>query len=38
MDEDYIIKCLGDLNPAEESALIQLKQWLQEHHKLDKVR
>ncbi|OQV24234.1 SEC14-like protein 1 [Hypsibius exemplaris] len=33
LDADYIHRCLGDLDPVEESRIVELKQWLQEHHK-----
>ncbi|XP_055353783.1 SEC14-like protein 1 [Paramacrobiotus metropolitanus] len=33
LEADYIHRCLGDLDPVEESRLVELKQWLQEHHK-----
>ena len=33
VDEDYIERFLGDLNPLQESRLIQLREWLNETHK-----
>ncbi|XP_070579551.1 SEC14-like protein 1 isoform X2 [Ptychodera flava] len=33
VDEDYIQRFLGDLNPMQESRLVQLRKWLSETHK-----
>lgn len=33
IDSDYIERCLGPLNPLEESKLIELRKWIRETNK-----